>query len=57
MKGSRSKGNSSCHIPNDKYRENYERIFGKQAGGAYVSDELLGRTKDPACDSKVTPRK
>lgn len=22
-----SKGNSSCHIPNDKYRDNYERIF------------------------------
>ena len=29
MRGSRSKGNSSCHIPNDVYRENYERIFKK----------------------------
>ena len=29
MKGSRSKGDSSCHIPNDAYRENYERIFKK----------------------------
>ena len=24
------KGNSSCHIPNDAYREGWERIFGKQ---------------------------
>ena len=24
-----SKGNSSCHIPNDKYRENYDKIFKK----------------------------
>lgn len=22
------KGLSSCHIPNDKYREGYDRIFG-----------------------------
>jgi hypothetical protein len=24
-----SKGNSRCHIPNDKYREGLDRIFGK----------------------------
>jgi hypothetical protein len=24
-----SKGNSSCHIPNNKYREGWDRIFGK----------------------------
>ena len=25
-----SKGNSSCHVPNAKYREGYERIFGNK---------------------------
>jgi hypothetical protein len=24
------KGNSSCHCPNNKYRESYDRIFNKR---------------------------
>ncbi len=24
------KGNTDCHIPNDKYRNNYDNIFGKK---------------------------
>ena len=31
------KGNADCHIPNDKYRANYDQIFGK--GVETPSDE------------------
>ena len=27
--GTRSKGNADCHIPNDRYREGWDRIFGR----------------------------
>jgi len=28
--GTRSKGNADCHIPNDRYREGWDRIFGRE---------------------------
>ena len=27
------KGDASCHIPNDKYREQYDKIFGNRPKG------------------------
>ena len=38
------KGNSDCHIPNDKYRANYDRIF------RVKSDELAGMSLDDIAD-------
>ncbi len=32
----RAKGNADCHIPNDAYREGWDRIFGK----AYYETEV-----------------
>lgn len=41
------KGDSSTHIPNDKYRENYDQVFRKQpAPGGVQPDEAVLYLKD-----------
>jgi len=49
----RDKGNADCHIPNDKYREGWDRIFGKDEVSYQFSsamDNLLGRKEWPGTE-------
>jgi hypothetical protein len=41
--GFRMKGNSSTHIPNDRYRDGWERIFGQNNGDSRKDKPVLGQ--------------
>jgi len=44
------KGLSGCHVPNDAYRDGWDRIFGKEEVSYEfdeVMDNLLGREEWP----------
>jgi hypothetical protein len=54
----RSKGNADCHIPNDKYRSNYDQTFGKNNNLEYGVDgaETLVRGALNCGELKRLPR-
>lgn len=41
-----AKGNADCHIPNDKFREGWERVFGKRNEDSRRCGEHNGSLKE-----------